>query len=275
MKKTALCLALAISAAPFAVAGEVTPGASLAEVRATMGTPKGQMHMNGRQVLYYERGAVELQAGRVIQVALRSPEEHAIVVAREERMRTEREAQRARLMAEGIEVRDRKLADASFLATPLAYQVSYWENFARSYPGVSCAEPLTIARVRFNEQLEDKRRREAEAGRLAEITERRLAAAEREPVFYPIRTYSSYYGRRQYRELGFSPITYTFYDAPLPVYTTPTTPLIKPFSGDLAQPERRSHKGSGQQDWSKDRMRDDCGSWREVEIGRGRRAGRM
>lgn len=291
MKKTALCLALVASAAPFLVAGEIAPGASLAEVRATLGAPKGEMQVNGRRVLYYERGAVELQEGRVTQVALRSPEEHAALLARDERMRTEREAQRARLMAEGTALRDRKLADAAFLAAPLAYQVSFWENFTRSYPGVSCAEPLTVAKIRFNEQLEEKRQRDEQADRLVEIEERRLAAAEREPVFYPIRAYPSYYGRRHHHhEFGFNQITYHFNDTSASPYTTPsgspyTTPSGNP-AGNLtgavinlpstnpALPGRNNH------DWSHrdGRKRDDCGNRpdrRGADRGRGRGYDRM
>jgi hypothetical protein len=284
MKKTTLCLVLAASAAPFAVGAVVVPGASLAEVHATLGSPKGQMHVNDRQVLYYERGAVELQAGRVTQVALRSPEEQALLVAKEARMRAEREEQRARTLAEGAALRDRKLADAAFLATPLAYQVSYWENFQRRYPGVPCAEPLTVARVRLNEQLEEKRRREAEAGRLAEIEER-LAAAEREQDFYPIRVYSSYHGRRHYHEFGLGQITYHFNDSGTP-YSTPrgspyTTPSGNP-AGNLTGAVINlpsTNPALTHQDGGRGRGRhDECGDRsdrREMGRGRGQRWDRM
>lgn len=260
MKTPAYCLALAVSVAPFLAAGEVAPGASLEEVRAALGAPSGQLQLNGRHLLYYERGEVELQQGRVARVALRSAEEQTLRVAREERVRVEREAQRSRLLAEGTALRDRKLADATFLAAPVAYQVAFWENFARSYPGVSCAEPLTVARLRFNEQLEEKRRRDEQAGRIAELEER-LAAAERQPAFYPVRTYSSYYGRRYpYHEFGLGQINYTFNDTGGSPYSTPSgspysTPSGNP-AGNLggavinlpsfnpALPERHDHNRS-------------------------------
>jgi len=283
MKKTALCLALAASAAPFLVAGEIGPGASLDEVRASLGTPKGQLHVNGRQVLYYERGAVELQAGRVTQVALRSPEEHAILVAKQERMRAERETQRARLLAEGTALRDRKLADAAFLAAPLAYQVSYWENFSRSYPGVSCIEPLAIARARLGEQMEEKRRRDEEADRLAMIQERRLAAAEREEAFYPIRIYSSWHGRHRHEhELGFNQITYHFNDTSLSPYSTPsgspyTTPSGNPAGSVTGSVVNLPSANPALPSWSRgnEAGRDSCGERRRTDRGRVRWHDRM
>jgi len=245
MKAPVFSLALAVSMAPFLSAAEVEAGASLEEVRAVLGTPKGQAVTDERHVIYYERGEIELRDGRVVRVALRTPEEHAAQVARDERLRVEQEARRAQLVAEGTALRDRKLADASFLAAPVAFQVTFWENFARSYPGVSCAEPLTIARLRLNEQLEEKLRKNEEITRLAEL-EARDAAAEREkPVYYHI-GYSPYRGGRghdRYRPFGLGTVNYTYYDAPRPVYTTPTSPVINPFSRDPAQPERRDYRG--------------------------------
>jgi hypothetical protein len=209
-------------------------------------------------------------------------------LARDERMRTEREAQRSRLIAEGTALRDRKLADAAFLAAPLAYQVSYWENFTRSYPGVPCVEPLTVARMRLNEKVEEKRQQEEQANRLAEIEERRLAAAELEQVFYPIRAYP-YYGRRHHHhhDLGFSQITYHFNDTSVSPYTTPsgspyTTPSGNP-AGNLGGPiinlpsTNPALPGTNSQDWSRRDgwKHDDCGDRRGPDRGRGRGHDRM
>jgi hypothetical protein len=221
MKAAALTLVFVVTAVPFAVAGEVSPGDSWAEVKATLGTPKGQVQRDGRQILYYERGSVEMVSGQVATVSLRSPEEQAALMAREEVQRAEREAIRDRLNAEGIALRDRKLADTNFLSAPLAYQVSFWETFARSYPGVPCGEPLIIARMRYNEQLAEKSRREAEAERRAE-QEERLAAAERDNTVYPIRRFVSYRGHFHHsRDTGLGPITYHFNDTGLTPYSTP------------------------------------------------------
>ncbi|HEX2862804.1 MAG TPA: hypothetical protein VHN79_14245 [Lacunisphaera sp.] len=272
MKTTALCFAFVASAAPFLVAGEVRPGASLAEVEATLGLPKGKVDVNGRQVLYYERGSIQLDDGVVTQVALLSPEEHAQVTAREERRREEQDARRAQLQAEGAALRDSKLADKAFQAAPASYQVAFWEDFARRYPGVSCVEPLSFARLRLAEQLDAKRQRDEAARRLDEI-EARLAEAEREPVYYRV-GYPVRHRRHHYHhEFGLGPITYTFYDAPLPVYTTPTTPLINPFIGDLAQPEPRRYPRSDRDQW-KDHDRQERG-WSGGDRGKHRRRDRM
>ena len=221
MKAPTIWFALALATGCNLAAAEVRQGASIEEVRATLGIPRGQLYLGGRQVLYFERGEVEMQQGRLTRVALRSPEEQAILTAREKRQRGERETRRVQMRAEGTTQRDRKLADPTFQAAPVAYQVAFWEDFARRYPEVSCVEPLTIARMRLNEQIEDNRRRDEQASRLAELEER-LAAAERRTFFYPVRAYTSGYGRHHYRSVGLGPITYTFFDSPLPPYTTPS-----------------------------------------------------
>ena len=202
-------------------AAEVRRGASLEEVRGTLGSPRGQLQVAGRQILYYERGEIELQEGAVTRVALRSEEEHAVLTARQERRREERETRRAQMLVEGSALRNRKLADPAFLAAPVAYQIAFWEDFVRRYPEVSCVEPLTIARLRLVEQFEEQRRRDEQAERLAAIEER-FAAADRQPVIYPLFTSSPYSHRHHHHQpFGLGPITYTFFDKPLPAYSTP------------------------------------------------------
>lgn len=244
MKASAFWFVPALVAASGLVAAEIRSGASLEEVHATLGQPRGQLHVGGRQVLYYERGGVELQNGAVTQVNLRSPEEHAIRADREARQREEREARRAQIMAAGIALRDRKLADPAFQAAPVAYQVAFWDDFARSYPEVSCGEPLAIARLRLNEQLEARRQRDEQANRLAKIEER-VAAAERQQVFYPVRSFSPYYERHHHRSAGLGPITYTFFDSALPPYSTPSG---NP-AGNLTGPALPGQGGQGWPRW--------------------------
>jgi hypothetical protein len=223
MKAPVRWLVVAVTAGASLAAAEVRRGALLEEVRDTLGSPRGQVQVAGRRVLYYDRGEIELQDGTVTQVALRSEAEQSVLMARQERQRGEWESRRLQLMAEGTALRDRKLADPTFLAAPLSYQIAFWEDFVRRYPEVSCVEPLTIARLRLNEQMEEKRKREAETSRLAEIEER-LAAADRRPMIHPLFTSSPYYSHRyhHHQPFGLGPITYTFYDKPLPPYTTPS-----------------------------------------------------
>ncbi|HWA27317.1 MAG TPA: hypothetical protein VG734_16810 [Lacunisphaera sp.] len=221
MKTPALCLMIALAAGSPLAAGEIGPGATLAEVHATLGLPRGRAQAGGKDILYYERGEVVLQNGRVEHVALRTPEEHAVLVAREDRRRDEREARRAKSLAEGTALRDAKLADPEFKHAPAAYRVAYWEDFARRYPEVTCAEQLAIARIQLKEQVaQELARQEEERMRRTELEER-LAATERRAA-YARPYYSAGYGRRYYHPVGLGPITYTFFDSPLPPYTTPS-----------------------------------------------------
>ena len=223
MKASVLWSALVLATATSLSAAEVRPGASLEDVNSALGRPRGEAQVAGRQVLYYQRGTVELQEGTVTRVVLRSEEEHAMLAARQERQRGEWETRRMQMMAEGSALRDRKLADPAFLAAPPAYQVAFWEDFVRRYPEVSCVEPLTIARLRLSAQYEEQRQRDEQAERLAAIEER-FDAAERRPMIYPLFTSSPYYSHRHHHHqpFGLGPITYTFYDKPLPPYTTPS-----------------------------------------------------
>ncbi|MDQ5977190.1 MAG: hypothetical protein QG602_162 [Verrucomicrobiota bacterium] len=267
MRTPVLSAALLALLATSLSAAEIAPGATLDEVRATLGKPNGQMKLGARQVLYYEHGSVELSEGRVNRLDWRSPEEQAALAAREERLQAEMAALRSQSLAEGTALRDRKLADAGFLSSPVAYQVAFWEDFSRRYPGVPCAEPLMIARLKFSEQLEEKARRDDEFRRLREL-EARVAAAEREPVYYRVNHYPRYRSRYDHQqEFALWPVSYTLYDSPKPVYETPTTPVITPLTGNPALPESRSYDGNRRQedrgrdrhDWGAQRGRKDGG----------------
>src|SRR6187402_610024 len=188
MKPTRVIAACVLSASPFAMAAEVQTGDSRADVRNALGVPRGQAKVDGRQVLYFERGEVELVGDTVTRVALRSPEEQLALDASAARNREERVTRQNQLLVEGTALRDRKMADAHFKDSPLVFQVSYWENFTRSYPGVSVVEPLTIARLRLNEQLDAQRVNNEQAARITDLEER-LAQAESDS-YYP--AYSSY-----------------------------------------------------------------------------------
>jgi hypothetical protein len=247
MKSRRLIVACALSAASFATAAEVQTGDSLADVKTTLGTPRGQVKVEDRQVLYYDRGEVELQDESVIRVALRTPEEQAALDAREERQRGEREVRRNQLVEEGTALRDSKLNDPEFKAAPLAYQISFWETFAASYPGVSCVEPLTIARMRFNEQLAKERHHDEQAARIAEL-ETQLAAINN-PSSYTSSYYGGgygyggYYGGHgySYNPPSFGRIRYDFWsNSPAP-YSTPhgspyTTPSGSPYTTPSGSP---------------------------------------
>jgi len=235
MKTSRFLALLALSAAPLLAAAEVAPGDSLAEVRAELGVPRGQATLNDRQILYYDRGEVELQADRVIRVGLRSLEEQVAIDAREERQRGEREERMSQLYAEGTALRDRKLADEYFRSAPLSYQVSFWETFVRSYPGVSVIEPLTIARMRLAEQQAEQWHRADQAAHIADL-EARLAEKES----------ATYYGFGSYGHYGsynppnvFNNVRYHFgTDTGAPYETPHGAPYETPHGSPYSTPSR-------------------------------------
>jgi hypothetical protein len=252
MKTTPVVAALLILSSTV-LAADPQIGASFAEVRAALGLPKGLAKAGARQLLFYDRGQVEMTDGVVSRVALRSFEAQAahesLLAATETRVREAAEQRRAKLQNEGEALKAAKLADAHFNAAPLSYQVSFWENFARRYPGVECAEQLTITRLRFAEQLEEKRLAAEQAARLAEL-EAKLAFAEARA------SYASYGGRgygRRWRDrhddqpYTLWPVTYRYYDSPLPYATSPGLTLAQPsgFSGDARCDTRTNHPGRG------------------------------
>lgn len=218
-----------------ATAAEVAPGDSLAAVREALGQPKGQLQRGEWQRLLYERGEVELVAGVVTRVGLRSVEAHQQLLAdREaaaEQARVAREERAARRVAEGEAIKERKLADPLFQSAPVSYQVAFWEDFALRYPEVPSAEVLTIARLRLVESEAIERHRREESQRLADLEERvrqaeaRAAAAEaaaERAQRYP--RYVGYASRRgrDYDPTVFMPVEYRFGENPQPPYVTPS-----------------------------------------------------
>lgn len=239
MKTAAFLALLSASVVPLVASTAVQRGDSVADVRAALGAPRGELSKGDKQVLYYERGEVEFHQGSAVRVALRTPEEQAEQETRAARIREEREFRRQELAIEGVALRDRTLANEEFRATPLSYQVGFWENFSRSYPGVSVSEPLTLARVRLREEVSRQRREEEQAARVAEL-EARVAELTAPQEYYPLYTSSPYYSsygycRDPYYAPSFGPIRYNFANTSAAPYETPhgspyTTPSTFPGS---------------------------------------------
>lgn len=171
-------IALVGPAYPGASAG-IEPGQSRDEVTAVLGAPSGSIIMGGREVLYYERGSVELREGRVVSADL--------VTAEEARRRREAEraahlawqraeaARRARNKAEGEAELQRLLNDPVFLLGDPDSQVAVWHDVLRRYPEVPAGAHLAQALQRA-EAARDRRERDT---RIADL-ERRTAEAERQ-----------------------------------------------------------------------------------------------
>jgi hypothetical protein len=238
MKTAALLASLCVSFTPLVAATSVQRGDTVADVRAALGAPRGEVSKGDKLVLYYESGEVEFNQGTAVRVALRTPEEQAEQESRAARIREEREARRQEMAIEGVALRDRTLANEEFRATSLSYQVGFWENFSRSYPGVSVSEPLTLARVRLREELSRQRREDEQAARVAEL-EARVAELTAPQEYYPLYTSSPYYSygywRDSYYPPSLGPIRYNFGNTSAAPYETPhgspyTTPSTFPGS---------------------------------------------
>jgi hypothetical protein len=217
--KTAL-IALLVTLALNLSAAEVQTGDTFKEVSSKMGPPCGQLRLGDRHLLYYERGEIELRSGIVSRVALLSADDYAALeakrVANATRVREEQAVRRAQLSAEGEKLMARKLADAAFQTAPLAFQVAFWEDFARRYPDVPSSEQLVIARLRYAEQLETRHAKVEQAERLADLETRVVEAearlAQAESGTYRVRNYAGYgYNASPNRSYTLWPVEYHYF----------------------------------------------------------------
>jgi len=95
-------------------ARDITVGDSAFEVRELMGVPRGQLHVGGRELLYFDRGEVELHDGRVTRVGLRSPEEQNAFEAKQVAAAARTDEARNRQMEEGRALMATKQSDPVF-----------------------------------------------------------------------------------------------------------------------------------------------------------------
>jgi len=235
--KTSLIALLVFLPVGFCAAAEVRVGNTIAEVRQNLGAPRGELHVGGRDLFYYDRGEVESRSGVVTRVSLRSIEDQAALEARRAadalRVRDEDDLRRARLTLEGNELKARKLTDPSFASSPLVYQVAFWEDFSRRYSEVPVSEQLLLSRARLADQVVQSEERREKEKRLADlearIVEAEARAAEvRKTVVVNGGYYSPYRGRRDNRPLDFGKSEYRLYESPLPYATSPGMPPMQP-----------------------------------------------
>jgi len=240
MKIAAYALLPLLSFSVTVACAEIKPGDLQAEVRASLGVPRGQTTLNGREIFYYDRGQVELRAGVVTRVSLRSEAEQSDSEAQRAaeaiRVRDELDIHRAKLTAEGEKLKALKLADASFQNLPISYQVAFWQDFSRSYPEVASAEVLTEARLKLATELEETRRKDDAAARLA-VLEERVAVAEAQVSLVTERSYGIFPRNRYYRDSSFRDYERNqqpqqsgihMYEYPLPYATSPGMPPRQP-----------------------------------------------
>jgi len=143
------------------------------QVIRVLGQPQGAMRTAGKEVLFYSRGLVNLEHGKVDQVDLLSEADLEAfkrqVALREEIKQLEEEAARRAKIAQGREQRDRILADESFETRPASVRLHAWDTFKRRFPDV----PVDAAS--YQRALEQAR--EQEAREQAALQEKQAAEA--------------------------------------------------------------------------------------------------
>ena len=121
-------------------ADEPALGDGRKQVIRVLGQPQGAMRTAGKEVLYYSRGLVNLEHGKVDQVDLLSEAELVVfkrqIALREEIKQLEEEAARRVKIAQGREQRDRILADETFETRPASSRLHAWDMFKRRFPDV-------------------------------------------------------------------------------------------------------------------------------------------
>ena len=230
-----LSLPLALAAA------EVKTGDSLNDVRATLGAPRGQLKIGDRQILHYDRGEIELQSGSVTRVALLSVGDYTALEAKRAADAVRINEENVRLDAQGEELKARKLADSAFAASPLTYQLAFWQDFSRRYPGVPVTEQLTVAHMRVAEQFNAQHAQEERLAELeARVTDAEARADAADAKAYRFASYVGsgdygyssgygYYGGDRYRRSqSVLPVSYRYYTSPQPYATSPGTPRTPP-----------------------------------------------
>jgi hypothetical protein len=182
-------------------ADEIQVGDSREQVVAALGAPQGVMKLGGTEILTYERGTIELEQDRVTTFSLLTPEQLT-----DRRAEAARQAEAARIASEqrrveGTALRDQKVADAVFMASPAAERLAYWEWFRRTYPEVSVEGEYQSAKAQADEvrRIEEARTRNvAELEARVDAAERRAREAEAEaddhPAYYVPAYYSDYGG---------------------------------------------------------------------------------
>ena len=111
-------------------------GESKDEVIEQLGKPQGKMLMRNKEVLFYERGTVELTDGHVSTSKLLSAQGLYQEKLKKAQDQKAAEARQEQLREEGEKEKKRILSDASFTNKPPQEQLSYWEDFKKKYPGV-------------------------------------------------------------------------------------------------------------------------------------------
>ncbi len=119
---------------------EVAIGDSEAKVVELLGEAQGKVRSGGVDIMYYERGTVEMKDGKVYRVKLVSEkaatERTAERLRREEARRQAAEEYRQQLIDEGTDEKVRKMVDPAYEELSAQQMVDYWDKFKGDYPDV-------------------------------------------------------------------------------------------------------------------------------------------
>jgi len=188
------------------------PGDTRLSVIAELGAPTGFIRAGKEETLYYDRGHVQLQAGKVVDFEIISPAQLRERQAAAEQARVALAArtaeQRAQLKAEGETALRQLLADPEFAQASATVQVTRWREFMQRYPDVPVAAYYLPALKRYAEEQAHA----AQEQRLAALEERVQEAEQRallndtRPMQYP----DNYLGQPAF----FYPPAFRFPDRP-------------------------------------------------------------
>ena len=156
-------------------------GDSVEQVEAELGRADSYIQIGDRKVFYYDRGTVEAVNDEVVEMELVSQEEaDAIRQRREEakaRMEAERREKALARHAEGIELRERKLNDTSFMNASASKRVAFWRSFRNRYPNVELGIEYEEALRELQLDRKLAKQEASDQARIAQL-ERRVLEAE-------------------------------------------------------------------------------------------------
>ena len=197
-KFTIIIPAVVLGSGLLGVGRAAEPLDTIQRVYEQLGAPNGYINIDGSEVLYYDRGHVELTDGIVTSSELLSVEAFTLRREREERERVlraeELREKRERRFAKGSRDLADRLSDDLFMNSPASKRLAYWREFHRKYPEVTLPEDFMIAlrereaeiRVQRSEQRVRELERQAEEESSAMVRdERRFNARTYSPYPYP------------------------------------------------------------------------------------------
>ena len=206
MKTVTMFIYVAFILSFSALADHVQIGDNLAMVKSILGEPTGYVQVGTSEVLYYNRGRIELKDDQVIEAELISEEEvrkrTEQRLIQEEEQRVAQERIRLERFEEGTKILNQKLSDPYFLNSSLSNRISFWRSFANQYPMVTLPESYLVTLREFEEEQKNRLRNAEQEQKIAALearvkkAEQRALHAERNTR----RTYVSYptYSKRRY-----------------------------------------------------------------------------